>query len=270
MNAVLTRELVQGTIEKLEATGIKPTHAAILAAIGGGSPSTLVKLMREIRGEATVEKDNQAVLRAFQEFWPVAMEAARKQNQAEIEELQGTIDFLTTEGQRTEGGSAAAADAIARLEAQREAAIAELTRANSQLGALRAAAELSAQKLSDAAEKNEEVRATLGREIDELRRRLSARDAELARASEQVTVARASVDQYSSRLSEAGEKLESMRVVAAAESAKLGMQIADEQKRTHKLEVELARVQGKLESQQERSKKPSSKASKAPDQRRDS
>ena len=67
MKRILTKDNVKQAIQDLVSHGKKPTQAAILASLGGGSMGTLVRIMAEIDTEARALNDSPEALKLFRE-----------------------------------------------------------------------------------------------------------------------------------------------------------------------------------------------------------
>ena len=71
--------------------------------------------------------------------------------------------------------------------------------------------------------------------------------AELAKANDQVTVARATGEQNANKLAEALERIAKLQEAQAKELADLRQQLSSAEKQAHALELKLARAEAKLE-----------------------
>ena len=71
--------------------------------------------------------------------------------------------------------------------------------------------------------------------------------AELAKANDQVTAARAAGEQHSTKLAEALERTTKLQEAHAKELADLRLQLATTERQAHSLELKLARAEAKLE-----------------------
>ena len=70
---------------------------------------------------------------------------------------------------------------------------------------------------------------------------------ELAKANDQVTIARAAGEQNANKLAAALERIAKLQEAQAKEVADLRQQLASAEKQAHALELKLARAEAKLE-----------------------
>jgi len=103
MKRILTKDNVKQAIQDLVSHGKKPTQAAILASLGGGSMGTLVRIRAEIDTEARALNDSPEALKLFREVWGQAVKVGREEQESVIMELRESIEALAAENERLEG-----------------------------------------------------------------------------------------------------------------------------------------------------------------------
>ncbi|EIQ00235.1 small-conductance mechanosensitive channel [Opitutaceae bacterium TAV1] len=193
MKALITKEDVAAAIGELKASGRKTTIANIHAALGGrGSLTTIVKLKAEIEADGIAANDSSAGLQAFRDLWALAREEGRKAGEAESSELRAGLDTMAAEAGRLEADAEAAARRVAEVEGQRDSLVADLSRANAETTAARAAGEHAASRLAETLDKLaelqtahlDEVRAA-GKRFIECQGQMNRLAVDLARAEEQ-------------------------------------------------------------------------------------
>ena len=159
MKQIVNRKDVERAIDDLTKTGKKATIASIHASVGGrGSLTTILKLKQEIDAERNLEKDKAKVLEVFHQLWPLALDEARQECTAEIEDMRSTIQALANENEAMEGSASVHEDAIRKVADQRDSLMLELSESNKQLTATRANADQYVQQLAAMQEKMEALR----------------------------------------------------------------------------------------------------------------
>lgn len=161
MKQLLTQNDVTTAIAGLVAQGKKPTIAAIHAAVGKGSMSTLLRIKAELDTAAQTQPvtDTPEAQQAFRTVWTLAVDQGRKQNEAIVAELRDNVRALAVENERLDGEAASARSRVAELErsqaraeGDRQAAQSALSEATSQAArALHQLAESQAAHASDIA-----------------------------------------------------------------------------------------------------------------------
>jgi predicted nucleic acid-binding Zn-ribbon protein len=116
MRKVLTKEMVEKSINDAKACGKKITLATLHAALGQrGSMSTLVRLKAELEASAHLPTDSEDGLRTFREVWSLAKDEGRKEIEATMADLKKDIEVLAQENERLDGASTAAANQMEDL-----------------------------------------------------------------------------------------------------------------------------------------------------------
>lgn len=185
------------------------------------------------------------------------MAVGRKEGDAEIEQLQNTLQALASENQAMDGASTATADTIRNIEAQRDELILEISESNKLLTEARAKVDQYSQRLSESQEKMESLREAHSRETAELREaslqvqernreieiKLAQAEAHLDESNKRADAAQASADHYSQQLRAAQEKMESLRTAHSLETAELRETLNRAQERNRDLEIKLVRAE---------------------------
>ena len=104
MKQVITKEEVAKAMTDLKAEGKRPTLAAIHALLNHrGSMSTLVRLKSELEASTASTNDSAEGLKAFRETWTLAVAEGRREQEAIISELRGSLNSVAAENERLEG-----------------------------------------------------------------------------------------------------------------------------------------------------------------------
>lgn len=150
MKAIINKQDIATAIEELKASGRKTTIANIHAALGGrGSLTTIVKLKAEIEADGVAANDSEEGLKAFRDLWALAREEGRKAGEAEAAELRAGLDTMASEAGRLETEVETSTRRVVEIATQRDNLVADLSRANEQTIAARAAGEQAASKLAE-------------------------------------------------------------------------------------------------------------------------
>lgn len=120
--ASITKAEVQTVISDLKNAGEKATVRNIHAALGGSaSMTTVLKFKREIDAQTEpLVQDSEPGLATFRQLWSLAVDEGRGQRQAEVAEMQETIEALMQDAERLEALTTSSAARLAESERQRE------------------------------------------------------------------------------------------------------------------------------------------------------
>ena len=109
MKQLINKEDVAKAIHDLNSEGKKATLAAIHAALGNrGSMSTVIRLKGEIEAATQVITDSHQASKVFREFWGLALEQCRKEQEVLTSELRDNLKTLFIENERLDGALTAA------------------------------------------------------------------------------------------------------------------------------------------------------------------
>ncbi len=167
---LLTKELVLEKLRLLtQQDGKPPKTRALHAALGCGSTTTLLQILREIEGdqERSAAPDPEA-LAHFNSVWMAAKAAGRSYCAGEIIGLKDTLDYASSEAERMEGALQAAHALTAQLTAKKDELFGEIVAVQQRLTTTRAAAEEHATKTVTVIEQMSALREQHDREISTL------------------------------------------------------------------------------------------------------
>lgn len=195
MKQLVSRKDVERAIDELTKAGKKATIASIYASVGGrGSLTTILKLKNEIGADRNLEKDKAKVLEVFHQLWPLALDEARQECTAEIEDMRSTIQALANENEAMEGAASVHEDAIRKVADQRDSLMLELsaTRANADQYVQQLAA--TQEKMEALREAHESEGAKLQDDLKSERERNRELEIKCARAEAELGVAKEKVE----------------------------------------------------------------------------
>ena len=230
--AIVTFESVAAAAETLQAAGQRASVRAVMAAIGGGSPNTVLKLLGEWKAgrpvvrAADTELDPKITAAIVEQMQRVATAAA-----AAAEERAAGVD---EDLQALSEAQAAAEQQINTLTTERDAAQAQAAATDEQLQATQAEANRAAQQATTAA-------AALRQELATERTRQEATAAALARAEvrlEAVPGLQTEID----RLRAALEADQQARQVAEQSAAVLAAKLEAAERRATEAEARTAKA----------------------------
>jgi hypothetical protein len=184
MKQVLTQSDVAKAISDLVAQGKKPTMAAIHAAVGKGSMSTLHRIKTEIDAMVQTQPatDSPEAQQAFRTVWNLAVDQGRKQNEAIVAEMRDDIRTLAVENERQEGDASLWQNRAAELEKSQVRAEADRQAAQSALCEASAQSARALQQLADAQADHASQTRKLQADLDEALRKAHDLELELVRA----------------------------------------------------------------------------------------
>lgn len=243
---LLTKEAVQEKRELLTKDGKPPSIRTLRSALGCGSMSTLVKILREIDGDHDQPSvSDPDALTHFNAVWSAAKAAGRDERTQEIAHLKDALDALTAETEQLEGELEATRARVGELTEQRDGLFNDITESQKCLTATRAAAEENARKTLAAIEQISVMRENHAREVALLTEKLR-----IAQADQQEITAR-----FTSQINDATIALARAEATLASASAQAANENALRVAATDKLaatEAELAQVRVKAEAAMER------------------
>jgi len=224
MKTLISKEDVSKAREDLLARGKQAGPRTIYNHLGRGSLTTVTKLLREIEANSPKSENQSELQDAFRKFWAIATDAGKEQAIAQIKELSETQLGLIEENDRLEAELVAATERITELEKSQSGLTQEIRNALESAEKARSTSESFAGKYADALARIERLQTEHAVAMDATRRNS---DKLLAESEARCQNLQADLN---------SERSEHTRLLEAAKS------------RVHELEINLARMEEKLES----------------------